>query len=77
MISLPRFDLNTLSLAIVDDAGKFTEETGELLSGLDVLTKGTQTVLQVLKDKGLLLHTEQYSHKYPYDWRTKKPIIIR
>jgi isoleucyl-tRNA synthetase len=34
-------------------------------------------VLQWLAASGQLLHTEKYSHRYPYDWRTKKPIIIR
>lgn len=26
---------------------------------------------------GVLLKEEPYSHKYPYDWRTKKPTIFR
>lgn len=26
---------------------------------------------------GALLKEEQYAHKYPYDWRTKKPTIFR
>ncbi len=25
----------------------------------------------------MLLREEQYEHKYPYDWRTKKPTIFR
>ena len=24
-----------------------------------------------------LLHKEDYIHKYPYDWRSKQPVIIR
>lgn len=26
---------------------------------------------------GALLKQERYPHKYPYDWRTKKPTIFR
>lgn len=26
---------------------------------------------------GRVVHSEQYSHRYPYDWRTKKPVIFR
>jgi isoleucyl-tRNA synthetase len=28
-------------------------------------------------EAGALLREEQYEHKYPYDWRTKKPTIFR
>ena len=24
-----------------------------------------------------VLHKEDYIHKYPYDWRSKQPVIIR
>ena len=30
-----------------------------------------------LQEAGALLREEQYEHKYPYDWRTKKPTIFR
>ena len=32
---------------------------------------------QALTDAKALLHTEKFSHRYPYDWRTKQPVIIR
>jgi isoleucyl-tRNA synthetase len=28
-------------------------------------------------ETGSLLKAEDYGHKYPYDWRTKKPTIFR
>jgi len=34
-------------------------------------------VIEMLKSKDLILFQENYKHRYPYDWRTKKPIIIR
>lgn len=30
-----------------------------------------------LEEAGGLLAREAYEHKYPYDWRTKKPTIFR
>ena len=34
-------------------------------------------VIAALSEKGVLLREEAYEHKYPYDWRTKKPTIFR
>ena len=64
-------------LSPVDDAGRFTEEAGEILSGLEVLGDGNAAVIRMLSDGGYLLMEEPYQHKYPYDWRTKKPTIFR
>jgi hypothetical protein len=33
--------------------------------------------VQALAAAGVLLKEEKYAHKYPYDWRTKKPTIFR
>lgn len=65
--------------APVDDRGHFTAEAlphaPERLDGLFVQGKGNATVLELLGDN--TLHIHKYQHKYPYDWRTKKPIIVR
>jgi isoleucyl-tRNA synthetase len=67
--------------APVDEAGRFTQEAAtvdpSLLLGLDVFGAGNERVLQMLDSSGLLLAQEKYTHKYPYDWRTKKPVLIR
>ncbi|CAM8997561.1 unnamed protein product [Rhodiola kirilowii] len=60
----------------VDDDGKFTEEAGQF-KGLDVLGDGNAVVVKYLDEHLLLLMEEPYKHKYPYDWRTKKPTIFR
>lgn len=60
----------------VNHAGKFTGEAGEF-KGLSVLTDGTKAVIKKMQDIGSLLLEEPYKHKYPYDWRTKKPTIMR
>lgn len=64
-------------LSPVDDVGKFTIEAGERFSGLNVLGEGNQAIVDALTEVGALLKAEDYGHKYPYDWRTKKPTIFR
>lgn len=63
-------------LSPVDDAGVFTAEAGQF-EGLAVQGDGNTAVIQALKEAGVLLRVEDYKHKYPYDWRTKKPTIFR
>jgi len=77
-----KYNLDVLSP--VDDAGKFTEEadaglegTGYSLKGLFVLGEGNNVGVQLLNSTGALLKMQPYKHKYPYDWRTKKPTITR
>ena len=60
----------------VDGDGNFTYEAGQF-QGLNVLGEGNQAVITALKDAKLLIKEEPYQHKYPYDWRTKKPTIYR
>lgn len=71
-------------LAPVDDYGRFTEDvererraSDPALAGLAVLEEGNGAVIEALKAAGALLKEETYPHKYPYDWRTKKPTIFR
>jgi len=63
-------------LSPVDADGNFTEEAGQF-AGLNVLGDGNQAVINALTEAGSLLKEEPYVHKYPYDWRTKKPVILR
>ncbi len=64
-------------LAPVDGDGNFTEEAGELFKGANVLGDGNELVIQALLEQNALIKEEAYPHKYPYDWRTKKPTIFR
>ncbi|KAJ5698078.1 hypothetical protein N7462_000083 [Penicillium macrosclerotiorum] len=67
--------------APVDDEGRFTAKAMPLdptrLAGKPVLGEGNIAVLDYIKSRGHLLAQHQYEHKYPYDWRSKLPIIIR
>ena len=69
-----KYDLEVFSP--VDESGTFTEAAGQF-SGMKVLSDGNKAVLDALEENGMLLKQEPYQHKYPYDWRTKKPIIFR
>lgn len=37
----------------------------------------THQILELLREFDMLLYSHEYVHSYPYDWRSKKPIIIR
>lgn len=63
-------------LSPVDADGCFTAEAGQF-AGLNVLKEGNEAVIVALEAAGALLKEEPYVHKYPYDWRTKKPTIFR
>lgn len=60
----------------MDDKGNFTAEAGQF-AGLNVLKDANEAIILALTEKGALLKEEAYQHKYPYDWRTKKPTIFR
>lgn len=46
------------------------------LIGQPVLEEGSRAVVELLKQAGRVLAVKRYSHKYPYDWKTDKPIIV-
>lgn len=64
------------AFAPVDDKGCFIDGM-EWLSGREVLTTGNESVLERLSDHGCLIARHGYKHKYPYDWRSKQPVIVR
>jgi isoleucyl-tRNA synthetase len=62
----------------VDNNGRYTVDTIPLLQGKEVLYAGTKAVLQLLETTNSLVHLQnKFTHKYPYDWRTKLPVIVR
>ncbi|OQE35149.1 hypothetical protein PENCOP_c014G01265 [Penicillium coprophilum] len=67
--------------APVNDEGKFTDKAMPLdptrLSGKAVLGEGNTAVLEWVESCDQLLAQHKYEHKYPYDWRSKLPIIVR
>jgi isoleucyl-tRNA synthetase len=63
-------------LCPVDEAGTLTNEAGPF-AGLNVLKDANPAIINALEAAGALLKQETYGHRYPYDWRTKKPTIFR
>lgn len=60
----------------VDDQGKMTAEAGVEFEGL-FYEDANAVSLKKLADANLLLKQEDITHSYPFDWRTKKPVIFR
>lgn len=63
-------------LCPVNERGDMTAEAGPF-EGMNVLKDANAAVIEALDKAGSLLKHEPYVHKYPYDWRTKKPTIFR
>ena len=72
---------NIAAFAPVDDEGRFTKPASpndpDLLIGKEVLAGGNRAVIKFLSSRGLLLHSHKFKHRYPYDWRSKQPVIVR
>uniref|UniRef100_H0X4P2 isoleucine--tRNA ligase n=1 Tax=Otolemur garnettii TaxID=30611 RepID=H0X4P2_OTOGA len=62
---------------LVDEDGIFTDVAGPELQNKAVLEEGTDVVIKMLQTAKNFLKEEKVVHSYPYDWRTKKPVIIR
>ncbi len=55
--------------------GKFLPPT-PLFAG-EFVFKANDHVVEVLRDKGALVHVEPFAHSYPHCWRHKEPIVFR
>src|ERR1051325_4981302 len=64
-------------LSPVDDHGRFTDEAGlPKLTGKYVFDANSD-IVQLPRDRGMLLGEQKFHHSYPYCWRSKTPIIFR
>jgi len=76
-------ELSIPAFAPIDDQGRYTDvalpEQPDLFQGLSVQGEGTNAVLSYLKgmDIDYVVGTHVIKHKYPIDWRTKQPVIVR
>lgn len=59
----------------VGDNGVYLDST-EIFAGQHVF-KANANIVELLKEKGTLLHHHAYQHSYPHCWRHKTPIIFR
>ncbi|WP_289367837.1 isoleucine--tRNA ligase [Pantoea stewartii] len=56
--------------------GAYLPGTYPGLDGINVF-KANELIVELLKEKGALLHVEKLLHSYPHCWRHKTPIIFR
>ncbi|MGF9976099.1 isoleucine--tRNA ligase [Viridibacillus arvi] len=68
-----KYDIGILSP--VNNRGVLTEEA----PGFEGLfyNDANKEITKALEEKGALLKLSFFSHSYPHDWRTKKPVIYR
>jgi isoleucyl-tRNA synthetase len=59
----------------VDNAGRFTPDVAHF-SGLNVFSANDQ-IVDFMRERGVLLFSEKYDHRYPHCWRCKNPVIFR
>nr|WP_218915370.1 isoleucine--tRNA ligase [Hippea maritima] len=59
----------------VDDDGRFLPEV-EYFAGMHVL-EANPKIIELLKQKEMLVKQEKITHSYPHCWRCKNPIIFR
>ncbi|MGC2550688.1 MAG: isoleucine--tRNA ligase [Candidatus Sulfotelmatobacter sp.] len=64
------------------DATSNVDEKGILRNGLEEYTglrvwDANQPIIELLKKRGALLHTEKTEHSYPHCWRCHNPVIFR
>ncbi|OLN84320.1 Isoleucine-tRNA ligase, mitochondrial [Colletotrichum chlorophyti] len=73
-------ELGIDAFAPIDDEGNFTHEAfpdapEKLTEAPSILKGGSKAVLALIADD--VIHSAKYKHKYPYDWRTKQPVVMR
>ncbi|MBO5441918.1 MAG: isoleucine--tRNA ligase, partial [Alphaproteobacteria bacterium] len=69
------YDENFPVVCPVDEAGKFTAEIPDY-EGKQVF-ETNEPIMQWLKENGLLVKKEQYTHSYPFCWRTDTLLMYK
>jgi len=59
----------------VDAAGNFIPEVEHF--GGENIFKANPKIVEFLREQGMLMHSENYQHRYPHCWRCKNPVIFR
>ncbi len=59
----------------VDSAGKFVADV-EHFGEMDIF-EANPKIVEFLRERGMLVYAEQYSHRYPHCWRCKNPVVFR
>jgi isoleucyl-tRNA synthetase len=59
----------------VDDKGFMTDEAEEFKNLY--YEEANEAIVKALQRENVLLRSDKFTHSYPHDWRTKKPVIFR
>jgi isoleucyl-tRNA synthetase len=59
----------------VDNAGNFFLDIEHF--GGENIFKANPRIVEFLREGGMLLHAENYQHRYPHCWRCKNPVVFR
>ncbi|TBU31403.1 isoleucyl-tRNA synthetase [Dichomitus squalens] len=67
----------------VNGLGQFTEDVADVIGkeaaselvAKDVLSDGGRAIVALLTKIGALRKVQRFKHRYPYDWKTAKPVI--
>lgn len=62
-------------LIACDEQGRMLPATGEEIAGV-YWEKANSIIVDKIEKRGLLVARYDLLHRYPYDWRTKKPLIF-
>ena len=69
--------LSMVSIAPLDEESKFTDKFGWLAGKSATDGETVQAILDDLKERGFLLHVEDYPHIYPHCWRSGDELVFR
>ncbi|MFQ6677936.1 MAG: isoleucine--tRNA ligase [Fidelibacterota bacterium] len=69
--------LGLVNLAPLDGESKFIEKFGWLEGKTATDPQTTQAIIHDLKERGFLLHVEDYPHVYPHCWRSGDELVFR
>ena len=67
----------------VNGLGQFTPDVAEVVGNesapelveKDILNEGGRAIVALLTKVGALRKIQRFKHRYPYDWKTDKPVI--
>ncbi|MFV0389921.1 MAG: isoleucine--tRNA ligase [Pyrinomonadaceae bacterium] len=59
----------------VDNGGRFTDEVARFAG--EQVFEANAKIVEMLRETGALVYTEDYLHRYPHCWRCKNPVIFR
>ncbi|MCP4591061.1 MAG: class I tRNA ligase family protein, partial [bacterium] len=70
-------EFGLVTIAPLDADGKFVEGFGRFTGMRAAERETARAVIEDLREKGLLVATEEYPHVYPHCWRTGDELIFR